>query len=664
MKKFLIVLVACLSIAAYAQPQSSKVKGNFRFDYYMNEPKAELIVYLPDTTAFDDNTITVLAPDGKTISQPGKKGGYTSFEIPIASLPVGDYRYVYSVNAQGAVTEGVAELKKLPYKFNAVQVDRKTGGVVTRSMPLIPVGFYCYSPVQPMIQEEEVVRGFNLISPYQNIPRTDLKMRKVYMDRAAELGMKVNYNLLSVATSGTGFNRNQDPEERMEMFRREVEAFKDHPALLSWYLADEPDGHKTDPEILKILYRTIKEIDPYHPVSIVFMHYGSERKYADSYDISMGDLYPVPRSPVAGVSKFQKAMSDELLLEKGIWLVPQAFGGNEWWTREPTADEIRAAVYMGLINGSTGFQFFIRHGQNGFPKSTTAWGEAAATALELAELTPYVMSGQDAPLATVNDTMIDVRAWARGKNLMIVAVNKENKPKDFTVSLDGWDYTGQVKVPFENRKQAVVNGSITDKMTGFDTKIYKLEADGNLAPVIDTSNVVVDPDFENNTLVGVPDAVYAQVGKGRGSTYFIDSRTAYTGEHSLRLITYKDGEGISLQHFPMIVDSARTYTVSFWAKAGSKEEFPREKNYVNARGKVKVEKIKPVDPVLNVTLKHKGRNLVNSDVLIDSPDWKRYTIDVYVEKQPGKGRDGITLNFKLDTRSMIWLDNVEFLPKE
>src|SRR5699024_58806 len=141
-------------------------------------------------------------------------------------------------------------------------------------------------------------------------------------------------------------------------------------------------------------------------------------------------------------------------------------------------------------------------------------------------------------------------------------------------------------------------------------------------------------------------------------------RTAYTGEHSLRLITYKDGEGISLQHFPMIVDSARTYTVSFWAKAGSKEEFPRENNYVNARGKVKVEKIKPVDPELNINLKHKGRNLVNSDVLIDSPDWKRYTIDVYVEKQPGKGRDGITLNFKLDTRSMIWLDNVEFLPKE
>lgn len=109
------------------------------------------------------------------------------------------------------MVEGLAELKKLPYKFNAVQVDRKTGGVIARGMPLIPYGFYCYSPVQPMIQEEEVVRGFNLISPYQSIPNSDRKMRKVYMDRAAELGMKVNYNLLSVATAGTGYNRNWIP---------------------------------------------------------------------------------------------------------------------------------------------------------------------------------------------------------------------------------------------------------------------------------------------------------------------------------------------------------------------------------------------------------------------------------------------------------------------
>lgn len=93
------------------------------------------------------------------------------------------------------------------------------------------------------------------------------------------------------------------------------------------------------------------------------------------------------------------------MLEKAIWLVPQAFGGNEWWTREPTAAEMRGATYMGLINGSRGFQYFIRHGQNGFPKSTTAWAEAGAMALEIAELSPYVLSGEDAPEVSIADSL-------------------------------------------------------------------------------------------------------------------------------------------------------------------------------------------------------------------------------------------------------------------
>lgn len=662
MKKAIFLFLTLWALAVTAQPKD--VRAAFRLDFYMNEPHTEFLVYLPDSTIYINSTITLTTPTGVTITGNGIPGGIASLEVPISTLPEGKTPFKYTVESDGASINGTVELKKLPYKFNAVQVDLKTGGVITRGLPLIPYGFFCYSPVQPMIEEEEVVRGFNMLSPYQSIPRTDLKMRKVYMDRAAELGMKVNYNLLSVATAGTGYDRSQDSTKRVEMLRREVEAFKDHPALLSWYLADEPDGRNTSPETLKQLYDIVKSIDPHHPVSMVFMHFGSERKYADSYDISMGDLYPVPRSPVAGVSKFQKAMTNSLVLKKGVWLVPQSFGGNEWWTREPTAGEIRASVYMGLLNGSTGFQYFIRHGQNGFPKSTTSWGEASAIALEVAEMTPYILSGQPAPNVTVSDTMVDVRAWTRGKNLIIAAVNKENKPKDMTITVDGWNYTGKIAVPFEDRIQEVNAGVITDKMVGFDTKVYKLAADESLLPVYDTVNVVVDPDFELNTSVGVPNAVYAQVGKGRGSTYFVDSRTAQSGEHSVRLITHKNGEGVTLQHFPMIVDSSRTYTLSFWAKAGSKEEFPTHKNYVNRKGKVKVEKIKPEEPVLNLTLRHRGRDLVNENIWIDSPDWKLYTVDVRVERQPGKGREGITLNYRLDTRGMIWIDNISFLPKE
>ena len=642
--------------------QSQTIKSNWRLDYYMTETQGEYLVHLPDAATYDNAQIVLTSPTGKSYTSSLKKGHTNSIIVPIDELGDGEHAFTYTITTSNDVIKGNDTLIRRPYKFNATQLDRKTAGVISGGMPIIPFGFYCYSPVQSTIAEEEVVQGFNLLSPYQNIPRTKIEMRKVYMDRAAELGMKVNYNLLSVATGGTGYNRNQDAGERIEMLKKEVRTFKDHPALLSWYLADEPDGRKTDPAIIEQLYDIIKEIDPYHPVTIVFMHKGTARKYAEGLDIAMGDLYPVPRAPISGVSEFQRLLKDEFICEKGIWLVPQAFGGNEWWKREPTAAEMRAATYMGLINGSTGFQYFIRHGQNGFPKSTTAWAEAGAMALEIAEMTPYILSGEDAPQAFTQDTLTEARAWARGKNLIIAAVNQENRPKDIVISLKDYEYTGVVSVPFEDREVRMVNGIIMDKMGGFDSKVYKITLDSTLIATPDTANVVVDGDFEINTSVGVPNGVYAQVGDGRGSTYFVDSRTAHSGEHSLRLTTYANGKGVTLQHFPMIVPAGKTYRVSFWAKAGDARQFPLSKNYVDKNDKVKVQKIKPEIPTLSLNLRHLGRYLVNTDVVIDSPEWKQYTIDVVVEKQPGQGRDGITLNICLKNRGMIWIDDIRFTP--
>ena len=56
-----------------------------------------------------------------------------------------------------------------------------------------------------------------------------------------------------------------------KLLREEVNAFRDHPALLSWYISDEPVGQGVPPDSLEFAYSIIKELDPYHPVAIVFM---------------------------------------------------------------------------------------------------------------------------------------------------------------------------------------------------------------------------------------------------------------------------------------------------------------------------------------------------------------------------------------------------------
>ncbi len=62
-----------------------------------------------------------------------------------------------------------------PHRENAVKIDLATGGLFVSGMPMLPFGFYTYFPVQPTLPEEEAIKGFNLISPYQGIDRKTLK---------------------------------------------------------------------------------------------------------------------------------------------------------------------------------------------------------------------------------------------------------------------------------------------------------------------------------------------------------------------------------------------------------------------------------------------------------------------------------------------------------
>ena len=123
-----------------------------------------------------------------------------TYTLPLAALEQGDNLLKIRV---GDSTYRV-RLTRLPYKDNGVQIDYLTGVVRSGGLPIVPTGFYCYSPVQPMLPEEEVVRGMNLLSPYQNIGRQPRRERIAYLDRAAQLGMRVNYNLLSIAGGGGG----------------------------------------------------------------------------------------------------------------------------------------------------------------------------------------------------------------------------------------------------------------------------------------------------------------------------------------------------------------------------------------------------------------------------------------------------------------------------
>ena len=536
------------------------------------------------------------------------------------------------------------DLIVLLYKSNEVKTDRLTGGLIVNKLPFFPFGFYCYSPVYPSLPEEEVVKGFNVISPYQKINKETLDERKAYMDRSAELGMKVHYNLLSVSGGGGVGSKIEGltDKEKRERLIAEIKTFRDHPALLGWYISDEPNGTNVTPEQLEEIYRTIKENDPWHPVSIVFMSpFIAAKRYSDALDVVMADPYPIPDHPVSMPGDVADQLRTEFKGKRPSWIVPQAFGGGELWSREPTIQEIRSMTWQSIINGATGIQYFVRQGLNYFPKSSAMWSECGRMATEVAELTPWLLSDEmTLPVQSYSKNVI-VSSRVHNGQLVIMAVNRINEPVSTSFRITGF-YNGSARVLFENRFISVRSGVLSDQIAPFGSQVYlvNIKPDSKASEASNT-NLIKDPGFEDLSSPGLPSACYARPGGDRGATYFLDTRDFLEGSHSLRIITPEENKGLAIRFFPIRVKAGSSYTISLWAKSDPEQRFSFVTNQEISRLYVKTEKPQYVEILLGEFGKAR---------FIPDKEWREYVTFVTIPndtlalfktnlilKMPGKG---------------------------
>jgi hypothetical protein len=551
---------------------SISFKLNTRLSFYSFETGGEVLLHIPQSLVYNNLEVTISinkTSAGYLKGRPGKK--LVSIPFAIDQEP-SCYKIIADISVSGSKIKytAEAELNLLKYKSNEVKTDRLTGGLIVNRRLFFPFGFYCYSPVNPTLPEEEVVKGFNMISPYQKILPETFKERKAYMDRCAQLGMKVHYNLISVSGGGGvgSMIEGLTYQQKKERLLNEINSFKDHPALLAWYISDEPTGNGIVPDSLIKIYKLIKENDPWHPVSIVFMvPFRSLKNYMDALDIVMADPYPVPDCPVTMTGEVASSLSEEFRGKRPVWIVPQAFGGGEWWEREPSLQEIRAMTYQSIIKGARGIQYFVRQGLNLFPKSTGTWGECGRMAVEIAEITPWLLSEEE-PIAvrSLSQNIMVTSALHNGQ-LLVIAANKTNSPQRAEFTISGF-FSGKAKVLFENRNVQVNGGYFSDYLSAMGTQVYLIDLKPrkeSIKPWAD--NLIKDPGFEDISSPGVPASCYARNDGDRGATYFLDSREHIEGNHSIRLVTPRENGSAKLRFFPVKVMNGKTYYISIRAKA-------------------------------------------------------------------------------------------------
>ena len=633
MKKTAIIGLFLFGGALFAAAQTLPSLYS-RWTYYMNEPEGEILLSVPDTT-FRFQALSLVSA-GQVLSQSRVRlrPDLYSIRFPLKRLPQGTSEVLAMLTLPDHARMSLrTTVTILPRESNAVQTDRLTGGIQVDGLPFFPVGFYTYAPVQPNLLDEEVVRGFNVVSPYQkNLPETRAE-RKAYLDRAAALGMKVHFHLLSL-TGGGGVLETTDVAQR-QAIQAEIQAFRKHPALLGWYVSDEPTTRNISPDHLRSLYQFIKSIDPYHPVSIVFNETTHPIEFGDAMDVVMADPYPIPDQPITQVGIFTQKLKTDFETAKPVWMVPQAFGGNEWWKREPTRQEIRAMSYLAILRGATGLQYFIRHGLSAFPKSIEVWNEAGTVAKELTELAPFLLSDEVAMPVTSADDAVQVRAWRKKGSWLLMAVNTENTPKPIRLQIPELHWNGDAQVLFQNRAIKVVDHALEDWVDGYGTRVYRMDLGTPQTTVFPhPSNQIINPSFEDTPNVGTPDALYIRVGTERGATASTDNRVAIHGEKSLRLITPTTQQGLQLQFYPVQITSGQSYLVSVWARADA------------------------ATSVRNGQFKLQFGEQNQTFTLTDS--WQRYLMAIPAQALSGNAREMVQLS--LLSAGTAWFDLLQFIP--
>ena len=459
---------------------SSSFKIYSRLSFYSYEKSGEFLVHVPLMNMQSSLEITITSEERIIASWKGRPGR-SLLRIPfVIDLAPSKYKATARISllSGSPITYLAAtELIILPHKPNEVKTDRFTGGLIVNQRQFFPFGFYCYSPVYKTLPEEEIVRGFNMISPYQTILPETLKERKAYMDRCAQIGMKVHYNLLSLSGGGGVDSKLKglSADEKRVRLIEEIKTFMNHPALLAWYISDEPNGFKIPPETLEATYRLVRETDPWHPVSMVFMApFLASKKYSNALDIVMADPYPVPNHSVELANDVASQLKSEYNGKNPVWMVLQAFGGGEWWEREPTLQEMRSMTWQSIIRGATGIQYFVRQGQNYFPKSVAAWSECGRMAMEVAELTPWLLSDEETVPVESSSKNIIVSSRMHDGQLIVMAVNKINEPLGVTIRIRGKS-SNKARVIFENRMVSVSGGEISDHIAPFGSQVYLMD---------------------------------------------------------------------------------------------------------------------------------------------------------------------------------------------
>lgn len=327
-----------------------------------------------------------------------------------------------------------------------------------------PIAVY-HVPLKDFAQVKAL--GFNTIQAWGTKPA----QARENLDAAQQAGLQVILEGVTYAAN-TG---------NLEAMLPVLKSFEKHPALLSWYLTDEPSGAEKLAWCDRV-YKYLQAVDPHHPVFMTSCSPTEFKRYAPVTDIFAVDPYPIPSGPVTTVSKWMEMAREATHGERPVWLIPQllnwaAYDGHPEKGRYPTPDEERNMVYQGLVWGAKAiFYYPWDDGSTGLVKDATLREAVGRINAELAELGPRLLQCRYRLLARNEGEHKGLYAAAyRGEaETYIIAVNPGNQQAALTVPVPEAPGAGATVLFEGGRQVAVTAGAIRDTFAPLAVHVYRL----------------------------------------------------------------------------------------------------------------------------------------------------------------------------------------------
>jgi len=201
--------------------------------------------------------------------------------------------------------------------------------------------------------------GFNLVNPVW----TPVDHRKIMLDAAHKYGLKVIVHLQEI-NSWIG---SQDRTNVFTVAEDAVRELRHHPAVVGYYLVDEPAAREDIVARIVLAKRALETIDPAHPGFSCLIGPWEGILTAVDYQVLLIDVYPLVIGWSGDFSGYiyEIERAQRNAGERQFWMIPQVFGKPKVW-KIPTVEEVRAQVWLALAYGAKGFIHFIYQSTTGF----------------------------------------------------------------------------------------------------------------------------------------------------------------------------------------------------------------------------------------------------------------------------------------------------------